>query len=55
MSENPRIAALAADADFVLLVAALGEPQSALTLEAESALAAGARVDAVALIDFADG
>ena len=52
MSDNPRIAALAAEADVVLLVAALGEPQSALALEAESALASGARFDAVALIDL---
>ena len=51
MSQNPRIAALAAEADVVVLIAALGEPQSELTREAESALAAGARFDAVALID----
>ena len=50
MSDNPRIAALAAEADLVLIVAALGEPQAALMREAESALAAGARVDAVALV-----
>ena len=39
-------------ADVVLLVAALGEPQAALAREAESALASGARIDAVALIDL---
>ena len=51
MSRNPRIAALAAEADLVLMVAAVGEPLSDLTREAESAFAAGARFDAVALID----
>jgi polysaccharide biosynthesis transport protein len=54
MSENPRIAALAAEADLVLLIAEIGEPQSDLTREAESALAAGARFDAIALIDPSD-
>jgi len=51
MSENPRIAALAAEADAVVLVAAIGEPQSDVTREANGALAAGARFDAVVLID----
>jgi uncharacterized protein involved in exopolysaccharide biosynthesis len=51
MSRNPRIAALAAEADVVVLIAALGEPQAAVTRETESALAAGARFDAVALVN----
>jgi uncharacterized protein involved in exopolysaccharide biosynthesis len=51
MSDNPRTAALAAEADFALLVAEIGEPQADLAREVESALAAGARFDAVALVD----
>jgi uncharacterized protein involved in exopolysaccharide biosynthesis len=51
MSDNPRLAALAAQADLALLVAAVGEPQADALREADAALAAGARFDAVALID----
>ncbi len=50
-SDNPRLAALAAQADLALLVAAVGEPQADALREADAALAAGARFDAVALID----
>ena len=51
MSDNHRLAPLAAQADFVLLVAALGDSQSALADEIAAAAAAGAGFDGVALVD----
>ncbi len=54
MADNLRLSPLAAEADLVLLVARVGAPQADVVREVEAALAAGARFDAVALIDFGD-
>jgi Mrp family chromosome partitioning ATPase len=54
MADNLRIGPLAAQADLVLLVALVGAPQTDVMREVEAALAAGARFDAVALIDAGD-
>jgi uncharacterized protein involved in exopolysaccharide biosynthesis len=50
-ADNHRLAPLAAGTDFVALVALLGEPQAQLAGEAESAEAAGGRIDGFALVD----
>ena len=54
MADNLRLSPLAAEADLVLLVARVGAPQADVAREVEAALAAGARFDALALIDFGD-
>jgi uncharacterized protein involved in exopolysaccharide biosynthesis len=54
MADNLRLSPLAAEADLVLLVARVGAPQADVAREVEAALAAGARFDAVALIDAGD-
>ena len=54
MADNLRLGPLAAQADLALLVALVGAPQADATREVEAALAAGARFDAVALIDAGD-
>jgi uncharacterized protein involved in exopolysaccharide biosynthesis/Mrp family chromosome partitioning ATPase len=51
MSDNPRLSPLSAQADLVLLVALIGAPQADVAREAEAAIAAGARFNAIALID----
>ncbi len=51
MSANHRLAPLAAQADFILLVAAMGQPQAEIVGETEAAAAAGAAFDGVALVD----
>ena len=51
MTENHRLAAVAAESDLIVLVAAIGEPQSELGTEVESAGLAEAKVDAVVLVD----
>jgi uncharacterized protein involved in exopolysaccharide biosynthesis len=53
LSDNPRLAPLAAEVDFVALVALVGEPQAGLAAEADSVEAAGGRIDGFALIDSA--
>ena len=50
-AENLRLAPLAAQADFVLLVAEIGGLQAGLVEEAEAARVVGAHFDAVALVD----
>jgi uncharacterized protein involved in exopolysaccharide biosynthesis len=47
LGDNPRMAALTTQAEYVLILASLGEPQSELAREVEAA----GRVDGVALID----
>ena len=54
MSDNIRLAPLAPQADFRLLVTELGAPRADLEREAEAALNVNSKYDAVALID-ADG
>lgn len=51
MSENGRLAPLAAQADLRLFVAVAGEPLADITREAEAALAAATRFDAAALVE----
>ncbi|MDE3177534.1 MAG: lipopolysaccharide biosynthesis protein [Pseudomonadota bacterium] len=51
MSDNHRLAPLAAQADFVLLVAAIGQQQAEIAGEIDAAAAAGADFDGVALVD----
>jgi uncharacterized protein involved in exopolysaccharide biosynthesis len=50
-ADNHRLAPLAAGADFVVAVALVGEPQAGLADEADSAEAAGGRIDGFALVD----
>jgi hypothetical protein len=50
-ADNHRLAPLAALADYVALIAVVGEPQAELAAEAENAEAAGRRIDGFALID----
>jgi uncharacterized protein involved in exopolysaccharide biosynthesis len=55
MSENARLAPLAAQADLTLLVAMTGEPLADVQGEADAASSAGARFDAAALVEAALG
>ena len=51
MSENGRLAPLAAQADLRLLVATTGEPLADIARESEAALAAATRFDTAALVE----
>ena len=51
MSENGRLAPLAAQSDLRLFIAATGEPLADLTREADAAIAAATRFDAAALVE----